>query len=109
MSQVPLLKEVLSLHKANLKVLDIKESEAAITAKDTTANLERLQKMLNYQLFRVKDIPEAMAIKAFEQLMPVELHTVIVEEQHFLDRLLFGSGASKISYESPVPLLIIHC
>ncbi|MCW9037310.1 universal stress protein [Altibacter sp.] len=108
-SQVPLLKEVLSLHKANLKVLDIKETGNAATTKDNTANLDRLQKMLNYQLFRVKDIPEAMAIKAFEQLMPVELHTVIVEEQHFLDRLLFGSATSKISYESPIPLLIIHC
>lgn len=59
--------------------------------------------------FRVLEgLPAPMAVSAFVQLNPVELHAMFVEREHFLQRFIYGSDTHKISYATRVPLLVMH-
>jgi nucleotide-binding universal stress UspA family protein len=100
--------EILKLTNARLKILDIKEENVDVTASETEASLKSLFGELPYEYFLLTGIPAPIAINAFEQLFPVDIHALIVEQKSFLDRFVFGSETSKISYSSRVPLLIMH-
>ncbi len=101
------LKEILTRFNSKLKILEIIEN-ASIERKDTKKIAEDIFLNFDYEFFSIKDIPAAIAINAFEQLFPVNLHGLFVKEETFLDRVLFGSETSKISYASKVPLLIMR-
>ena len=106
-SIAPLL-DVLKLYKAALKVLDIKEEIIQVTSAETQASLKDLLGKLSYEYFTLTGIPSPIAINAFEQLFPIDLHAIIIKQKSFLDRFVFGNETSTISYNSRVPLLIMH-
>ncbi|MBZ0328002.1 MAG: universal stress protein [Altibacter sp.] len=106
-SIAPLI-EILKLYKATLKVLDVKEENIHVTSAETEASLKDLLGNLSYDYYLLSGIPIPIAIDAFEQLFPVDLHALIVEQKSFLDRFVFGSETSAISYNSRVPLLILR-
>jgi len=105
-SKIKLLKQIIALHNASLKILDIKESGVKVIATETNTCLESLFEGIDFTLDTLTGISSAVAIKSFEQLFPVELHAIFVEKESFLDRFLFGSNTPEISYGSTIPLLI---
>lgn len=61
-----------------------------------------------YKDYTMKGIPVPFAVESFEQLIPVEMHVMFAPKETFLDRFLFGSDTTRISYRSNVPLLFLH-
>ncbi len=101
-----IISEIVKKHKASLKILEIEEESIELATKRNYT--EEVFKEIGFERFSIKNIPAAMAINVFEQLIPIQLHAMVVERRSFLDRFIFGSETSKISYGSSVPLLILH-
>lgn len=101
------LVEIVKEHNASLKILEILEKEEdkiAIKRK----MIDEIFKETNYKRFTIENMPSPMAISAFEQLIPIQLHAMIVSRESFLDRFIFGSDTSRISYDSRMPLLALR-
>lgn len=101
-----IVSEIVEKHKASIKILEIEEDNIEITSQKKPIN--EVFKNIDFEYFLIKNIPAAMAINAFEQLISVQLHAMIVERKGFIDRFIFGSETSIISYGSPIPLLVLH-
>jgi nucleotide-binding universal stress UspA family protein len=101
-----IISEIVRKHKATLKILEIEEEDIKLTAKINYT--EEVFKEIGFERYSIKNIPPPIAINAFEQLIPVQLHAMVVERKTFLDRFIFGSDTSKISYGSHIPLLVLH-
>jgi nucleotide-binding universal stress UspA family protein len=101
-----IISEIVKKHKASLKILEIEEESIELATKRNYT--EEVFKEIGFERFSIKNIPAAMAINVFEQLIPIQLHAMVVERRSFLDRFIFGSETSKIRYGSSVPLLILH-
>ena len=100
------ISEIVKKHKASLKILEIEEENVSLT--DQKNYSEEFFKEIGFERFSIKNIPASMAINAFEQLIPVQLHVMVVKRKNFLDRFIFGSETSKISYGSKIPILVLH-
>ncbi|WP_410004927.1 universal stress protein [Aequorivita nionensis] len=98
--------EIVKKHEASLKILEIEEENIELATKRNHS--EEVFKEIGFERFAIKNIPASIAINAFEQLIPIQLHVMVVERKSFLNRFIFGSETSKISYGSPVPLLVLH-
>src|SRR5690606_11457209 len=98
--------EIVKKHEASLKILEIEEENIELATKRNHS--EEVFKEIGFERFAIKNIPASIAINAFEQLIPIQLHAMVVERKSFLNRFIFGSETSKISYGSPVPLLVLH-
>lgn len=98
--------EIVKKHEAFLKILEIEEENIELATKRNQS--EEVFKEIGFERFTMKNIPASIAINAFEQLIPIQLHAMVVERKSFLNRFIFGSETSKISYGSPVPLLVLH-
>lgn len=101
-----MISEIVMTHKASLKILEILEEGVEMTP-ENKFDKKGFEEM-SFEYFSIKNIPPPMAISAFQQLLPVELHALIVPRESFLGRFIFGSDTSRISYSSPVPLLALH-
>ena len=101
-----IISEIVKKNKASLKILEIEEENIELaTLRNHT---EEVFKEIGFERFSIKNIPASIAINAFEQLIPVQLHAMVVERKSFLNRFIFGSETSKISYSTHVPLLVMH-
>ncbi|WP_271393446.1 universal stress protein [Aequorivita sinensis] len=98
--------DIVRKHDSTLKILEIEENNVEVNS--PKGNYIDLFIGINIERFCIKNIPSAVAIDAFTQLIPVQLHTMFVERKSLLDRFIFGSETSKISYSSRVPLLIFR-
>lgn len=98
--------DIVRKHDSTLKILEIEENNVEVNS--PKGNYIDLFKGINIERFCIKNIPSAVAIDAFTQLIPVQLHAMFVERKSLLDRFIFGSETSKISYSSKVPLLIFR-
>ncbi|PHR13162.1 MAG: universal stress protein, UspA family [Aequorivita sp.] len=101
-----IISEIVKKHNASLKILEIEEESIELSSQRN--HTEEVFKEIGFERFSIKNIPASMAINAFEQLIPVQLHAMIVERKNFIDRFIFGSETSKINYGSLVPLLVLH-
>lgn len=100
------ISEIVKKHSASLKILEIEEENVELT--DQKNYTEEVFKEIGFERYSIKNIPASIAINVFEQLIPVQLHVMVVESKSFMDRFIFGSETSKISYGSPIPFLILH-
>ena len=101
-----IISAIVKKNNASLKILEIEEESLELSSQRNHA--EEVFKEIGFERFSIKNIPASMAINAFEQLIPVQLHAMIVERKSFFDRFIFGSETSKINYGSLVPLLVLH-
>ena len=105
--KMEILLGIIKKHKASLKMLETLETEIErINIKRKI--VEEIFKDIDFEHYAIKDLPAPMAISAFEQLIPIQLHAIIVDSESFLDRFIFGSDTSEISYASRVPLLTLR-
>jgi nucleotide-binding universal stress UspA family protein len=104
---VKVLKYFTKTHKAQLHILTIhQDSNEAEQGYDYY--LKEVLENLEYKKYTIEGIPLPFAVESFEQLIPVEMHVMFAPKETFLDRFLFGSDTSRISYRSNVPLLFLH-
>lgn len=101
-----IISEVVKKNKAVLKILEIEENTAELSPQKSRTT--EAFKAMKVEQFYVKNIPAPLAISAFEQLIPVQFHAVVVEPERFINRFIFGSDTAKISYSTTVPLLVLH-
>lgn len=104
-----ILLKIVKRHHASLKILEtlkIGEEKRIITMKRKMT--QEIFKEIAFERYSINDLPAPMAISAFEQLIPIQLHAMLVDSENFLDRFIFGSDISKISYASRVPLLTLR-
>lgn len=101
------LKEILDLFTPQLYLLKIKDSKEESKHDHDKCLVDTLEET-QYKLYTLKGIPTPIAIDAFIQLIPVDLHATFIKRETFLDRFLFGTNTAKISYGTRVPLLILH-
>jgi len=101
-----IISEIVKKNRASLKILEIEEENIEMVAPKNYT--EEIFRETGFERFSIKNIPASIAINAFEQLIPVQLHAMVVEHKSFLDRFIFGSETSKINYGSLVPLLVLH-
>ena len=95
-------KTVVSILKIDKKAdLSIKENQ----------NLEKSimsLKTIKPNIHTILNVPLPEAIDSFVQLMNVDIVSLFVKKESFLDRLFKGSITDNICYGSRVPLLLMH-
>jgi nucleotide-binding universal stress UspA family protein len=101
------LGRILKKTKASLKILEIFEDETT-TINDAVTELENEFEWAGVTRFTLKNIPAPIAINAFEQLFPVQLHAMVTTRPHFMNRFLQRSENKEISYKTPIPLFVLH-
>ncbi len=103
------LQEIIKKHNASIKLLEIDERLSwEKDSNEPKATLVKIFSDVDHELFCLKGIPTPMAVNSFEQLIGVQMHATFIERKSFLNRFIFGSETSKISYETIIPLLILH-
>jgi len=102
------LKSILRKFKPVINILKITEENAPIQDVNSDFSIENALYEFELKYYEIKDVPLLSAIKTFQQLIPIDLHALFIENEGFIDRLIFGSATSAISYSSEKPLLIMH-
>ncbi len=100
-------KQILELFHPQLHLLKIKEARQETKHNCDSCLVDSLQE-IQFESHTLSGIPTPIAIDAFIQLIPVDLHATFVESETFLERFLFGTNTAQISYGTRVPLLILH-
>ena len=104
----PLFSLIEKQNKTHIHVLDIDDDAIANPNQLENRNLQGSFKGKKHTFHALTGIPTPIAINTFVQLFNISLHAMFVERESFLERFVFGSETSKISYETRVPLLVLH-
>ncbi len=103
------LVDTLMKYKASLRILKIKEDDTVTIAEfDDKKHLKDFFKDINHTFHSITNVPTALAIDSFVQIMDVDMNAMFIHRETFLERFFHGSETSKISYGTRVPLLIMH-
>ncbi|WP_147309585.1 universal stress protein [Marixanthomonas ophiurae] len=104
----PLFSLMVKQNQPHINVLDIDDDAVADPNLLENRNLQDSFKGKKHSFHALTGIPTPIAINTFVQLFNISLHTMFVERESFLERFVFGSETSKISYQTRVPLLVLH-
>lgn len=104
---IEILKYFTRTHNAMLHILNIHQNRNE-PDNERDHYLSSILEDIIYKDYTMKGIPVPFAVESFEQLIPVEMHVMFAHKESFLDRFLFGSDTTRISYRSHVPLLFLH-
>lgn len=103
------LMDILAKHKPSLRILKIKEDETVTVADfDDKKHMKDFFKSINHTFHSIINVPTALAINSFVQIMDVDMTAMFIKRETFMERFFRGSETSKISYGTRVPLLIMH-
>ncbi len=106
---IKILMETINKYQPKVTVMELDNNPITANYKKDDARVKRVFKDINYNFSSVNRIPAAMAISAVTQLLHIDLQAMFLdEEETFLERFIFGSERTKISYATSVPLLILH-
>ncbi|EZH74721.1 hypothetical protein ATO12_08250 [Aquimarina atlantica] len=104
----PLMDTIIK-HKSSLRILKIKEDDTITVADfDDKKHMKEFFKEINHTFHSIINVPTALAINSFVQIMDIDMTAMFIKRETFLDRFFKGSETSKISYGTRVPLLIMH-
>ncbi len=104
----PLL-NVITKFNTSLRVLKIKKNETITVAEfNDTRSIKEYFKNFDYTFHSIVNIPTALAIDSFVQIMDIDMTAMFMNKETLIQRFLKGSETSKISYGTSVPLLIMH-
>ncbi|GAA4272880.1 universal stress protein [Aquimarina gracilis] len=103
------LMDVLAKYKSSLRILKIKEDDTITIADfDDKKHMKEFFKGVNHTFHSIVNVPTALAINSFVQIMNIDLTAMFIKRETFMERFFKGSETSKISYGTRVPLLIMH-
>ncbi|MBQ4802979.1 universal stress protein [Aquimarina sp. MMG015] len=95
-------------YKSSLRILKIKEDDTVTIAEfDDKKQLKDFFKNINHTFHSITNVPSALAIDSFVQIMNIDMNAMFIQKETFIERFFYGSEASKISYRTRVPLLIM--
>lgn len=100
--------DIIKSHKASLMVLKMNDTTTTHESSLEKNSLKKLKSEVEFTMYTLSGISRPTGIDAFEQLHPIDLHAFFTKKESLLDRIIFGSETSDISYGSKVPLLIMH-
>ncbi len=104
----PLMDTIIK-YKASLRILKIKEDDTVTIADfDDKKHMKDFFKDINHTFHSIVNVPTALAINSFVQIMDVDMTAMFIHRETFMERFFKGSETSKISYGTRVPLLIMH-
>jgi len=107
--EIAVLKAILSHHKPTIHVLSI--TQGPLDRGERSSLEQKVGRLLapgKVSYHYLDKIPVPMAIKAFVQLESIDMHALHIEKRSFLDRFIYGSHTSGISYQSEIPLLVLN-
>ncbi|MBQ0734799.1 universal stress protein [Aquimarina celericrescens] len=103
------LMDTLIKYKSSLRILKIKEDDTVTVADfDDKKHMKEFFKNINHTFHSIVNVPIALAINSFVQIMDIDLTAMFIKRETFMERFFKGSETSKISYGTRVPLLIMH-
>lgn len=106
---IKILMEIINRLHPKVSVLELNNNPITADYKKDDTRVKEVFKGINYTFSNVNRIPAAMAISTVTQLLHIDIHAMFLdEEESFLERFIFGSERTKMSYASKVPLLIMH-
>ncbi|AXT58131.1 universal stress protein [Aquimarina sp. AD1] len=95
-------------YKSSLRILKIKEDDTVTIAEfEDKKQLKDFFKNINHTFHSITNVPSALAIDSFVQIMNIDMNAMFIQKETFIERFFYGSEASKISYRTRVPLLIM--
>ncbi|GGX18919.1 universal stress protein [Aquimarina muelleri] len=104
----PLMSTLLK-YTSTLRILKIKEDDTVTVADfDDKKHMNSFFKEIKPTFHSISNVPTALAINSFVQIMDMDMTAIFIQKETFLDRFFKGSETSKISYGTKVPLLIMH-
>ncbi|WP_339702417.1 universal stress protein [uncultured Marixanthomonas sp.] len=104
----PLFSLIENQNQPHIHVLDVDDDAIANPNPLESRNLQVSFKNKEHSFHSLTGIPTPIAINTFVQLFNISIHAMFVEQESFLERFIFGSEASKISYGTRIPLLVLH-
>ncbi len=103
------LVDTITKHKSSLRILKIREDDTVTVADfDDKKEMKNFFKDINHTFHSIVNVPTALAINSFVQIMDIDMTALFIQRETFLERFFKGSETSKISYGTKVPLLIMH-
>jgi len=103
------LVHVISKFNANLDILALeKEKPISKLSKNKKNEIITFFKDIKHGFYSIHNIPADIAINCFVQLKEVSLVAKIINKESFFKRLISGSTTDEITYNSTIPLLIMH-
>ncbi len=98
----------ISKYNTEVYILSLEKSgdlEMSITKKNSIATFF---KGYNHSFYSIENIPVDIAIDSFVQIKQVDITAKIINKEVFLKRFFAGSKTDEITYNTRVPLLIMH-
>ncbi len=104
-----LLSKMIDKHQSSLKILRIKNDDSiTISEFEDKKSMRIFFKNQDHTFHSITNVPAALAINSFVQIMDIDMTAMFVKKETFFKRFFKGSNTSKISYGTRVPLLIMH-
>lgn len=94
------LADILRDHVVTLEVLQLNTDEKL----PNSPILDRFA-AINYH--KLEGVPTEHAVSSYEQLFPVDIHTLFVQPKSFFQRVFSTTDKTKITYQTRVPLLVL--
>lgn len=96
-------------YSEKLHLLRIKpQDEDSKEAQKDKENMSALLADMPHEYHTVTDIPISSTVDCYIQTHHIDLMALLVQEEHFFERLFKGSPTTKISNSISVPLLVFH-
>ncbi|HBK70187.1 MAG TPA: universal stress protein [Flavobacteriaceae bacterium] len=103
------LVDMITIHMTKLDVLLLKEKLINTEYnKNMKSEIKTFFKDFKYNLHTIVNVPADMAIDCFVQLNKVHIIAKVIHKKSFFNRLFSGSTTGEITYNSKIPLLIMH-
>jgi len=104
----PLMK-MIAKHKTKLDILMLEDKiENTDLVNEKKNKIATFFKDVNHNFYTIVNVPADIAIDCFVQLNKVHVIAKVIYKKSFFNRLFSGSTTDEITYNSTIPLLIMH-
>jgi len=102
------LVQIISKHHLELEILTLEKAQVITDTTIKKNEMSTFFKDIKHNFYSIVNVPADIAIDCFIQLKPVSLMAKVISKKSFFNRLFSGSTTDEITYNSRVPLLIMH-
>jgi len=102
------LMHIVSKFNSELNILTLEKDEIINFSKEKKVKMDEFFIGVNHSFYSIENVPTDIAIDSFVQIKQVDLTATIINKESFFKRLVSGSTTDEITYNSRIPLLIMH-
>jgi len=106
-SLIPLM-HIISKFNSELNILTLENDENIYSSKEKKIEMDDFFEGISHSFYEIENVPTDIAIDSFVQIKQVDLIATIINKESFFKRLVLGSTTDEITYNSKIPLLIMH-